>query len=475
MLRKESVRFRSLIPDRRNQVLAGILTAVFVLLFYSYIYGDITTTARMGITFWDDLFAGNIRKFYQTRVYMTTAAYAQDVWATYDFPIYIIFAMWNFPLWLLERFGNVDVMNNWLCLLWVKTMLLPFLFYFIRSLYGLCIEQRMTVHEAAFTCLLFLSSDFVVGSMVIISQYDIIEMCFILSGIRAYLHGDLKKFCGWFAIAISIKLFALFIFLPLLVFREKRILRVIDGLICTLLPLVLFRILIPTASDNLDENGLMMLRFPFEYQAHLGLNTVYLFPLCMGAIILVCFFLHEKEANRFFPDVCLICFAVYFAEFSTMMAFPYWLVMMAPWMNIMTVQNRSCRVVNAVLELLMTAGLTFAQMYRFDWCFDSNTASGMYWPLILGKKPVNAPLSAVSLLAGITSNNADKIVEHFIGLGSTVFVGCGLLFLLFNLPTFIGKCQIVQERPEWRKAYLCLRVLVCLITGIVPLALYCLA
>lgn len=75
-------------------IFGGLFLAISLLLFYSFIYNDILETMRVGISFWDDLFSGNVKYFYAGRWEMTPFAYNKVVQAVYDFPIYIIFAIW---------------------------------------------------------------------------------------------------------------------------------------------------------------------------------------------------------------------------------------------------------------------------------------------------------------------------------------------------------------------------------------------
>ena len=64
---------------RRIFVLLLIYAVISLALFYSYIYNDILETTRMGIRFWEDLFSGRIRFFYNEFVTMSPVAYAKDV------------------------------------------------------------------------------------------------------------------------------------------------------------------------------------------------------------------------------------------------------------------------------------------------------------------------------------------------------------------------------------------------------------
>ena len=455
-----------------QKITCWIFAIVSLVFFYSYTYGDIVSTARMGITLWDNVFSGTIREFYRDRVYMTITAYAQDMWATYDFPIYIIFAIWNFPLWLLEHFAGVDVLNNALCMMWTKTMLLPFIYFLIQALYRVCTALKMEEEKARITCVLFLTSALFTSSVIVISQYDIIEMCFVLLGIAAYIQGNMKKFVLWFAVSIPLKYFALLLFVPLLLLREKRILWILWDTLKALGILILFRILIPFYGGYEDLNGNRVKRYPFEYTAHLGVDRVYLFILAFGMLLCVCYFIKLSSEQEYISYTLYTGFIVYFIQYSTMYTHPYWVIMFVPYICLIIVNNDRYFLVNLCLEMLMSIGLVFAQIFKFYWCFDSAIASGMFWPLILGKADSATPLSIVSFLSVMTDGNSDKIVEHAIGIGSTVFVGCGILFALLNCPVFKNEINVVQGDKTAVKWLLRIRILADMAIASVPLAFY---
>lgn len=468
--------FKDEMKSRKNKIVFLIVSVIGGFLFYSYIYGDILTTARMGISLWDNLFSGSIRSYYRDTFQLTTLGYEQQVWATYDFPIYVIFSIWNFPLWVIEHFGKIDVLNNVLCLMWIKTMLIPFIFYFLKALYRVCVIGNYDRNRAVLVCIMFITSGFFFSAILIDGQYDIIEMCFIMLGIEAYLKNDMKKFCLWFTIAIPLKLFALLLFVPLLLLREKRILRIIGYTIIPFLVLALFRILIPTASDNVDENGEMMSHFPFEYTAHLGLEKIYIFFMLLGIILLACWFVKLSQENEF-KVIMYLCFIVYFVEFTTMLATPYWLLMMVPFLCLITLSDNKYFLVNSILELLMTAGLFFAQMFHFYWCFNSNVSRNMLLSIISGRKNALSSLSLISLLERYVSpESVQKISEHAIGIGSSVFVGCGLIFAIINCPIWKRTFPVIEfQSGKQVKLYFFLRILLSLVIGVIPLALYILA
>lgn len=98
---------------RGRWILAGITVYLLLCLmfFYSFIYNDIIETMRMGIDVWYSLFDGQLNYFYARRTPVDAIAYPKTVQGVYDFPIYIVFALWNFPLWIAENFFDVDVFS----------------------------------------------------------------------------------------------------------------------------------------------------------------------------------------------------------------------------------------------------------------------------------------------------------------------------------------------------------------------------
>ena len=93
----------------RKQIFYVFWLLISIVLFYSFIYNDILETMRVSISFWEELIHGNLHYFYGGRWQQTSVAYVKEVQPVYDFPIYIVFAIWNFPIWLVEHFGKVDV------------------------------------------------------------------------------------------------------------------------------------------------------------------------------------------------------------------------------------------------------------------------------------------------------------------------------------------------------------------------------
>ena len=82
------------------------LGGISALLFFSlYLYSDICHTSIRGIVFWDTLFQGRLNEFYSYFYPGVENSYFPSgvADASYDFLFYIIFAIWDFPLWCFEK------------------------------------------------------------------------------------------------------------------------------------------------------------------------------------------------------------------------------------------------------------------------------------------------------------------------------------------------------------------------------------
>ena len=106
-----------------NRILAVGAVLLAVLLLVSHGYNDIIVTTRHGINFWDILLDGDFFAFYElNRCESGNWVYAKAQGCAYNILVYVIFALWNLPLYLLERFAGLDVMNTVPCLIYAKLL-----------------------------------------------------------------------------------------------------------------------------------------------------------------------------------------------------------------------------------------------------------------------------------------------------------------------------------------------------------------
>lgn len=337
-----------------------LMIGLFLFLFYSHNYWDLIITTRHGINVWDALFSGNIRNYYVDNL----APEITNFWtfpAVYSFPVYLLFAIWNFPLWLMERVLHVDPFASRLALSYAKSILLPFLFgsaWYINK-----IAKELDIRYAKWTVFHFLSGTLIFSTLGIQGQYDIISVFFTLMGIYYYMKGSMPKFILWFSVAIIFKLFALFIFIPFLLLKEKRILHILKDLVLVnglfLITLLLSPAMTPEAkSVNIGNSGSIFR------------NTLPIFshpvPIFVIAIMLLYIYCYYKK-----PEENLHWWAIY-ASFTAMAILfalsynhPYWNVIMAPYLSLLVFKIHRDFKFTLILETVLGASLTLALMLSF--------------------------------------------------------------------------------------------------------------
>ena len=435
-------------PKTRQETWFLLVFAVIsLILFYSFIYNDILETMRVGISLWDELVEGNLRYFYGQWWHMDPVAYTKDVQAVYDFPIYIVFALWNIPLWLLERFAGVDVFTSVPCLMWGKTILLVATWLLVQAMWRLCRALQLDEDTSRLVCILFLTSNFYLTSVIVMSAYDILAMYCTLEGIRCYYEGSMRGFVLWFMWAIPLKFFALLLYVSLLLLKEKRILRIVGYLVAAMALLMVCRLLIPCGAvagdpssvalsltnilESTDLSGLSIW-YVLMYDEELVLDSVYPSVIAFLLVFLVCYIIRLETQEQLQRWGIYMCFLTYAVMFVTCFSHPYWLLIMVPFAAILIGQNRQYLYINVLVDTFSTWGMILAQMFRFPWCYGSGVAAGMFWPLILGSQETYSAVTPLTIFEMVTESETGQ--SYIIAIGGSLFMAGTIAFAVINFP-----------------------------------------
>lgn len=359
--------FKNTAKPYKFEFVAAIVTLLFF--YLTYFYTDVAITTRSGIDFWTYLFNGQITQFYELSKDMTFYN-TLHCDALYDFSVYIIFAIWDFPLWLAERFLGIDALLSTPCLLWAKGIMLPFLAGTVIYLKKIGEVLKFSKEKISWCLLIYLTSAFVMSSIFVLCQYDIIGIFFSLIALYYYIKGDLKRFTLFMAISITMKNFALFIFLPLLLLKVKKVSKIIIYTICSmsvfLASQILFTLLgtTPAGSFVFAQMNKMLMG-----TIDLGMGNASLFLIVYLGILLFCYLKqtnNDYELQRFSTYIPFTVWAVFFV-FSE--SSPYWIILITPYFALMVCQNTALLKVNLWLDAFAGIGLILAQNLFFPWVF----------------------------------------------------------------------------------------------------------
>jgi len=250
--------------------------------------------------------------------------------------IYIIFAIWNIPLKIFGLMHDVSVSGVTLSvveLAWTKFLIVVFCFAatYVIFLIGKAITGQS--QKAKYVAVIFATSPIAIFAAFIFGQYDIIGVFFTMLGFYFYIKHDYFKFSLFFSLAISLKMFPLVIFIPLLLLVEKRIVHILKygavALAATLLQIVIYY---PSASFRSDFFSVAGGRISFLEE--FNLSPVNSSPYLIILITMICIYAYIKEVNldsEQYKTAVNISLLAYASLFSTVFWHPQWLLMIVPF------------------------------------------------------------------------------------------------------------------------------------------------
>ncbi|GAA2171024.1 hypothetical protein GCM10009846_03390 [Agrococcus versicolor] len=330
-----------------------LLGAITVLAFVTFLYADVRATLDHSLTLLDAIFAGRVQDFYQLAIDQTLSGHP----AVYDVPVYLVFAIWNLPTYVIHELTGFEYMNSVPAMLWVKAMMLGFLLLAAKTVVDIARTAGLTRQRARWVGFFLLSSMAAFVPVLVIVQYDVISVALMLLGIHAYMRGRTRSFLLWFLAANTMKLFAVLVFIPLILLREKRVIPAAGQLVVGMLGLLACRLLY--RGDLAYEistgrfTGDMLDRLTYAgFDWHSGITVPVFVGLMVGLVIFA-------YAKRLTSERERIAFAIYvplvaFLGFCVLVPLnPYWVMLAAPFGVLIIFLNPRFLVLNTLIETSM--------------------------------------------------------------------------------------------------------------------------
>lgn len=308
-----------------------IYFALAIVCFFSMQQGDILHTGGSSFS----LLSGHILDFYEYNAHYLGGS-------AYMLTSYILFAIWNIPIYLL---GIVRVPTQKVpkgVLMWYKA--LPTLCFFLSAylIFRICRDRfGSNKQDAELVSFSFLAMPIAFFSQFCFGQYDSFTVLFMLLGLWFY-YGNTSRdrvlFALFFGIAITFKYHAFLFLVPLLLLKEKRLWSLIKLLITAAIPAVIINIpYIHSASFHSGVGDFNALDYVFSASLEWLFGEIYLVPVmwvgvCVYAYM-TCIEENTGEKNReLLKWSMFICSVVSVIAFGIMMWHPQWLMIMTPFM-----------------------------------------------------------------------------------------------------------------------------------------------
>lgn len=445
-----------------DKVLWGLLMLILVVCYLSFRYSDVVITTDNSLLLLETITQGKLFEFYDYSVKNALICLAD-----YEPPIYFIFAIWNLPLFVCEKAWGADVLYATGAILWTKLLVVLFVLGVARYIYKICELCEIEEKTKRGSVFLFLSSALVVFPSMVIEQYDCIALFFMVGGLYYYLKSDLKKFLIFFTIAIPLKMFALFIFFPLVLLRWKKIWQIAIYSIAGLLLLGICKVAFGNdpayvfAIESFSKalmNRFLTCGFDFRYVIVNG------FILC-EVVLCVWAYVRKSVGKDLMYDAIYVCAA----SFGTFMIFysfhAYWIIILMPFLILLIMQNGIMYRTNV---LMLTVGEYVILLYLMmtqPQCFKPNILDNLLLVKIFGEVDEN-----VRKYASPAELFSRYDLDFYVPFLYTIFMAIIIAILVFNFPK--KKAVVVNDEiAEKEKSIFGARLLLlCLGIGIV---IYC--
>lgn len=379
-------------PSRAEYIVFGLIAAAFYFLFN---HPDIIETARHSYILIRSTLNGNFFGFYEDVLNRVYSEYVFTNAAHYNILMYILYALWELPLYIIERIGGF-AFSDLVLTLWCKAIGTGF--YLGCGFLAAKLARQLGCDDAVCRWMpfFFWLNPISFFTTVTMGQYDSLCLFFTLWALCAYFDKRMMRFSLLMGIGIVFKFFPLMIFAPLVLLAEKRPLHILKYALCGLW------LYIPTTLLFLGRTG----DAGFFTSEMIERMLQSAFP---GGIM---------PASRIAMFLVIVCFAAYLyhpaddtcqkraafygstAVFTVLFLFlywhPQWLILLVPFLLISMMMQRR-RFAFSILHLALCIGYFGLVFFRYPQALEGN----------LFDYGILAPLTdAYYALAPLIRNNA---------------------------------------------------------------------
>ena len=424
-----------------------LLGAIYLLLFYAFMYSDILITTSHGINLWDILFDGNVFDYYKFCTSdVSNAAYEIYNIPGYDFLIYIVFALWNLPIWIARRFFAVNIWESALAMMWAKSLILLFTILVAYSMIKICrtlLFEEKRIRQVLF---LFLTSSLLGSCVFIMAQYDVIYLFFMLEALNCYLKKQMKRFTFYMAIALPFKPLSLFLFAPLLLYKEKNVFNICLHTMGVLLPLMIFKIVFASGVNEVNMSNVLIM---FRNKIEIANIEIPIFLLAVFILYFLCYSLKTPQDDKEFQIGSLrIAFIAYAIFFVLCGGNPYWLILMVPFQYLLMVANESTAFLSSIIETITSICLVGCQIWQTCWCFDARLLRSTYMVKIYGERS-DSTNNILDIIHNIAPSLYDLANERAAGILYGIFVAGIFAFIWVNYGKRKDNALEAREIPDY--------------------------
>lgn len=424
----------------------AILIAVLMLITFSYI--DLRTLTIWSTNVLDCIAEGNLSEYF---AYTSQNIYgAPHTYMSGNLYMFIPWAIWNIPIWILQYFFEIKILQSPLSLIWSQLFLVAMLI--LTVYYSNKIIMHLTKDKIAAKWANFLSFTYCFTYVAIFyaGQNDIMLSLLGTMAIYYLIKGNKKAFYILSSFAITMKYFFLIPFILIVLLTEKNILKAIRNILLSFTPLILFNLICynwPMYIDSGSKNGSMTLIL----KKIIGES----FPMLSGrdtsfvilSLVILAFIAYKtipkskKELNEYIIYLSFAGFAVLFLfsghEF-------YRMSILMPFMFIMFALNKDRFRINVLLETLFALFSLITLSVHSSYIFNSNVSISEG----LLKNALNLNVNYGYSISTLFTESLGEYLPLVLKVTATIAFSSLLLILIINYPRKKIKIDGEQSKCE---------------------------
>lgn len=345
----------------------ALLTAVAVLtgllMLITFEYEDVDSLTAWSLNFWDLLFKGRLDAFYEYTAQNVHGAVHENCGGNYLWLLPL--CIWNLPLWAAHSASGTLLVTNFFSICWTKLFwsLLQAATAYVSA--KICAMMTSDREKVIMTFLLVMASPEILLSVGYTGQDEITYICLFVISFYFFLKGNWKR-C-YFLMACCVTLCPIMILpvLAVLLFREKRIIRLFLYVTGTVLPQIAFEILYRKdqayqAARKVNDFGQMMqgMLRGFVLQTNWGALSVAGILLCL--LYFYCYFekMPEEKAEYHKTVTYIVALVFVIVSFGMVNDF-YRMFLYVPFLVIAIMISGQRVEVNLFLLTAITYGRVF--------------------------------------------------------------------------------------------------------------------
>lgn len=250
----------------------------------------------------------------------------------------------------------------------------------------------------------------------------------MLEAVYYYINNQNKRFLLMMSIALPIKPLSAFIFAPLVLYREKNILKIGLQTILVFIPWIVLKLIIYPADIDAAYVLVFML---FKQKLAIGNVEIPLFVFATFVFYILCY-ITKFDENKYKENAIIFSFISLIIFFIVCGGNPYWYILIVPFQCLLMGINYKNALISSVLELIYSVSVIGAQIWQVPWGFDATILRSTYISKIFGNRidDTNNILDILhKYLPGVYDLAEDRVESYFVGL----FVAGISIFLFINL------------------------------------------